>query len=79
MLGAIARKLVGSRNDRVVKRLRKTVEQINQKEEELLELSDEQLRERKEALAKELEEGKTLDDILPDAFARHGTTPIPYR
>ncbi|MGB0865854.1 MAG: preprotein translocase subunit SecA [Granulosicoccaceae bacterium] len=69
MLGAIARKLVGSRNDRVVKRLRKTVDLINQKEAEIQGLSDEELRQRKTELAEALDQGKTLDDILPDAFA----------
>ncbi|XP_076037940.1 protein translocase subunit SecA-like [Oratosquilla oratoria] len=69
MLGAIARKLVGSRNDRVVKRLRKTVDLINQKEADLKGLSDEELLQRKEELASSLDQGKTLDDLLPDAFA----------
>ena len=69
MLGAIARKLVGSRNDRVVKRLRKTVDLINQKEAEIQGLSDDELRQRKVQLAEALDQGKTLDDILPDAFA----------
>ena len=69
MLGAIARKLVGSRNDRVVKRLRKTVDLINQKEAEIQGLSDDELRQRKGELAEALDQGKTLDDILPDAFA----------
>jgi len=69
MLGAIARKLVGSRNDRVVKRLRKTVDLINQKEAEYQALSDEGLLQRKQELASSLDQGKTLDDLLPDAFA----------
>lgn len=69
MLGAIARKLVGSRNDRVIKRLRKTVELINEKEAALEGLSDAELLQQRMSLAASLDQGKTLDDILPDAFA----------
>ncbi len=69
MLGAIARKLVGSRNDRVVKRLRKTVDLINEKEAAVQALSDKELIQQRIDLAASLDQGKTLDDILPDAFA----------
>ncbi len=69
MLGAIARKLVGSRNDRVVKRLRKTIDLINQKEAAIQALSDEELVRMRADLAESLNQGKTLDEVLPDAFA----------
>lgn len=69
MLGALARKLVGSRNDRVVKRLTKTIELINQKESALQGLSNEELVKKRVDLAESLNQGKTLDDILPEAFA----------
>ncbi|EKE68066.1 preprotein translocase subunit SecA [Oceanibaculum indicum] len=69
MFGAIARSLFGSSNDRVVKRLRKKVEAINALEAEHQALSDEALRGRTEEFRKRLNEGATLDDILPEAFA----------
>ncbi|MCH2393475.1 MULTISPECIES: preprotein translocase subunit SecA [Oceanibaculum] len=69
MFGAIARSLFGSSNDRVVKRLRKKVEAINALEAEHQALSDEALRGRTEEFRKRLNDGATLDDILPEAFA----------
>ncbi len=69
MFGAIARKLFGSANDRVVKGLRKQVEAINALEPKLQGLSDDELRMRTDWLRDRLEKGETLNDILPDAFA----------
>jgi len=69
MIGAVARKLFGSANDRRIRSYRPRVEQINSLEKELEELSDEALRARTEAFKQQLAEGKTLDDILVPAFA----------
>jgi len=69
MIGAVARKLFGSANDRRIRSYRPRVEQINALEKELEELSDEALRARTEAFKQQLAEGKTLDDILVPAFA----------
>src|SRR6187401_3590736 len=69
MIGAVARKLFGSSNDRRVRRYQPRVDAINALEPELLTLSDEELRARTEAFKKELAEGQTLDDILVPAFA----------
>ena len=69
MLGAIARKIFGSANDREVKALRATVEQINALEPEVEKLSDDELRARTDWLRERLSKGETLKDILPDAFA----------
>ena len=52
-----------------VKRLMPIVKQINELEPEMEKLSDSELRNQTAKLKKELEEGKTLDDILPEAFA----------
>lgn len=52
-----------------VKRLRPTVEKINSLEPEIQKLTDEQLRHKTVELKEQLAEGKTLDDILPEAFA----------
>ena len=69
MIGALARKLFGSPNDRRVKGYQPRVNDINALEGELEKLSDEALKARTEAFRKELAEGKTLDDILVPAFA----------
>jgi len=69
MLGAVARKLFGSANDRRIKGYQPRVQAINALEPELSKLSDEDLRARTSEFKKQLAEGKTLDDILVPAFA----------
>ncbi len=56
-------------SEKEVKRIRPLVEKINELEEEISKLSDNELREKTPYFKKQLEEGKTLDDILPEAFA----------
>jgi preprotein translocase subunit SecA len=69
MFGALARKLFGNANERVVKSLRKQVEQINALEPRLTGLSDAELQMRTDWLRDRLEKGESLNDVLPDAFA----------
>src|SRR5208282_1807682 len=69
MIGAVARKLFGSSNDRRIRTYRPLVEDINALEQELEALSDEALRARTDEFKKQLAEGKALDDILVPAFA----------
>src|SRR4029079_13301984 len=69
MIGALARKIFGSSNERRIKAYQPRVAQINALEKELEKLSDEGLRALTAAFKKELEDGKTLDDILVPAFA----------
>ena len=69
MIGAVARKLFGSSNDRRIRSYRPRVEAINALEKELEALSDEALRARTDEFKKQLAEGATLDDILTPAFA----------
>lgn len=68
MLG-IAKKLFGSQNDRELKRLQPIVNQINSLEDQIKSLSDDQLKAKTEEFKQLLNSGKTLDDILPEAFA----------
>ena len=68
MLGLV-KKIFGSANDRLIKKLEPTVERINRLEPELVRLSDAALRARTDALKERPETGETLDDLLPDAFA----------
>jgi preprotein translocase subunit SecA len=69
MIGALARKLFGSANERRIKSYRPRVEAINALEKDLEALSDEALRARTDAFRKRLTDGETLDDLLVEAFA----------
>ncbi len=69
MIGAVARKLFGSSNDRRVRTYRARVDAINALEGELAQLSDDALRARTAEFRKQLAEGASLDDILVPAFA----------
>src|SRR3954453_7502063 len=69
MFAGLARKFFGSANERQIKGYRPRVEAINALEPEIKALSDDALRARTAEFRKELAEGKTLDDILPEAFA----------
>jgi preprotein translocase subunit SecA len=69
MIGAVARKLFGSSNERRIRTYRPHVDEINALEQELEQLSDEALRARTDEFKKQLADGKTLDDILVPAFA----------
>ncbi|MBV9836238.1 MAG: preprotein translocase subunit SecA, partial [Alphaproteobacteria bacterium] len=69
MLGALARQIFGTSNDRVVKGLTKPVARINALEAEIKALSDDQLRARTAVFRERLAKGETLDDLLVEAFA----------
>lgn len=62
-------KIFGSRNDRLLKQYRRTVEQINALEPGLQQLSDEQLRAKTQEFRERVAKGESLDDLLPEAFA----------
>ncbi|MDF2546603.1 MAG: preprotein translocase subunit SecA [Anaerosolibacter sp.] len=62
-------KIFGSFNDREVKRLFKIVDEIDALEEKIKPLSDAQLKHKTVEFKEALKNGKTLDDILPEAFA----------
>src|ERR1041384_5045874 len=69
MIGAVARKIFGSANERRIRSYQPRVEEINALEKELSALSDDQLKARTAEFKKQLADGKTLDDILVPAFA----------
>ncbi|RIK98284.1 MAG: preprotein translocase subunit SecA [Proteobacteria bacterium] len=69
MIGALARKIFGTPNDRRVKSYQSRVDAINALEPELAALSDEALKARTNEFRQQLAAGKTLDDILVPAFA----------
>ena len=62
-------KIFGSYSDREVKRVMPIVEKINSLEPEMEKLTDKELTAKTEYFKKQLADGKTLDDILPEAFA----------
>jgi preprotein translocase subunit SecA len=69
MLGAVARKLFGSANDRRIRAYQPQVDAINALEAEVAALPDEALKARTDEFKKQIAEGTALDDILVPAFA----------
>ena len=69
LVDKVLAKIFGTENERELKRLAPIVAGINAKEPELQALSDEQLRARTADFRLRYEQGETLDDLLPDAFA----------
>ncbi|WP_119694848.1 preprotein translocase subunit SecA [Ectopseudomonas oleovorans] len=69
MFAPLLKKLFGSKNEREVKRMLKAVQSVNVLEEQMIALSDEQLRGKTEEFKARLAKGETLDQLLPEAFA----------
>ncbi|MDA9983833.1 preprotein translocase subunit SecA [Porticoccaceae bacterium] len=69
MLANIFKKIFGSKNDREIRKLGKTVVQINQLEAGLAELNDTDLKAETLRLRQRLDAGSSLDELLPEAFA----------
>lgn len=69
MLNRIFTNVLGSRNQRVLRRLWKTVDKINALEPEMEGLSDEALQAKTNEFKQRLQAGATVDDLLPEAFA----------
>ena len=66
---SILNKIFKSYSEKEVKRVQPLVNKINELEDEISKLSDSELRAKTDYFKKELAEGKTLDDILPETFA----------
>lgn len=69
MISNLLTKVIGSRNDRTLRRLRKIVKQINNYEPQFEALSDEELKAKTVEFRERLDKGENLDQILPEAFA----------
>ncbi|VAW58115.1 Protein translocase subunit SecA [hydrothermal vent metagenome] len=69
MSSSLMRKIFGSRNDRQVKKYRKIVNRISALEPEYEALNDEQLGAKTATFRDRFNEGETLDELLPEAFA----------
>ena len=69
MIGDMLHKIFGSRNERELKKLGPIVDEINALEPEIEALSDDQLRGKTQTFRQRIEQGATLDELLPEAFA----------
>ena len=69
LLKEIAKKLFGTKQDRDLKKLKPLVDTINSIEPKMKAMTDEELKDQTNKFKKLLEGGKTIEDILPEAFA----------
>jgi preprotein translocase subunit SecA len=69
MLSKLVKSIFGSSNDRELRKMQKTVDRINHLEPDFQVLSDQQLQEKTAEYKSRIDQGETLDEILPEAFA----------
>ncbi|PHQ55971.1 MAG: preprotein translocase subunit SecA, partial [Porticoccus sp.] len=69
MIMKLIKKLLGSKNDREIKKMWKTVRQVNAFEPILVELTDDQIKAKTTEFRQRVSEGESLDQLLPEAFA----------
>jgi len=69
MIAKLLSKVFGSRNERLVKRMHGTVQEINALEPAIAKLSDAELRAKTDEFRKRVTDGATVDSLLPEAFA----------
>lgn len=69
MLGNLLKKIFGSRNDRMIKQYTQTVRSINELESAIAGLPDTDLRGKTDEFKQRIQNGETLDALLPEAFA----------
>ena len=69
MLNTILTKILGSQNERELKRMQPIVEQVSELEKNISPLSDESLRAKTQAFKDSLDAGQTLEELLPEVFA----------
>jgi preprotein translocase subunit SecA len=69
MISGVLKNIFGSRNDRLLKQYRATVQTINKLEADTAKLSDEELRQKTDSFRQRFAQGETLDALLPEAFA----------
>jgi preprotein translocase subunit SecA len=69
ILGTLLAKVIGTQNERELKKLRPVVERVNAFESALRQLSDEQLRSKTATFRDRIAQGETIDALLPEGFA----------
>jgi len=66
---SVVQKIFGTHSEREIKRINGLVDKIEGMRPEMMEMSDEQMRDKTKEFKKRLSEGETLDDLLPEAYA----------
>ncbi len=66
---SVVQRIFGTHSEREIKRINGLVDKIEGMRPEMMELSDEQMRDKTKLFKKRLSEGETLDDLLPEAYA----------
>jgi hypothetical protein len=69
MIGKILAQVFGTKNERELKKIRPTVQQINSLEEKIINLTEEELAQKTNIFRERISQGESLDSILPEAFA----------
>jgi preprotein translocase subunit SecA len=69
MIGSLIKKIVGSKNERELRKIQPLVDKINQTELKVSPLRDDQLRAKTSEFKDRIERGESLEEILPEAFA----------
>ena len=69
MISSVLKSVFGSRNDRLLKQYRVTVQTINNLEAGIAKLGDDELRQKTDSFKQRFAQGETLDALLPEAFA----------
>ncbi|MDQ2069497.1 preprotein translocase subunit SecA [Natronospira bacteriovora] len=69
MLGKLVKSIIGSRNERLLKKLRRNVDRINELESQFEALDDDALKGKTAEFRQRHRDGESLDDLLPEAFA----------
>jgi preprotein translocase subunit SecA len=69
MFGSVARKVFGTRNDRILKRLRRDIDAVQRHAERLTEVDDTELQAATETFRQRLADGESVDDFSAEAFA----------
>ena len=74
----VIQKVFGTHSERELKRITPIVDKIEALRPSMMELSDEQLKDKTKEYKKRLSDGETLDDLLPEAYATYVRQPGEY-
>ena len=69
MIGALLKKIIGTKNDRIIKEISVVLDEINRLEPAMASRTDAELRAKTPEFKERLLKGSSLDDLLPEAFA----------
>ena len=69
VIGSMMKKVFGTRNERLVKKYLKIVDQVSAHEDDVIRLTDKQIREKSDEFRKRLKDGQKPNDLMPEIFA----------